>query len=279
MSRRRTFGFGLLLVAMLTVGAASGAAAYQPAPQTAMVTVVHGLRGIVADVYLDGTLVLPAFEPERTTDPLPIPAGSHVVEIRGVNDDPSSEPLVSETVDVPPAGDFSAVAHLDSAGEPTLTVYPEVASSLAPGTSRVVIRHAAAAPAIDVNLDGASVAAGLVNPGEAAAPSTPGAHQLEVRTASQPTLLAAPQQVPLDEGTATNLYLVGRASDSSLVWLAQRITGMQSAPVAVQSGTDGLAAPAGFPLPAVLLLIGVAALSATRLVVGRRAMVEVRRSR
>ena len=44
--------------------------------------VVHGLRGLVADIYLDGTLVLPTFQPERSTDPLPIPAGDHLIEIR-----------------------------------------------------------------------------------------------------------------------------------------------------------------------------------------------------
>lgn len=104
---------------------------------------------------------------------------------------------------------------------------------------------AAAAPAIDVNLDGASVVAGLENPGEAGTATAPGSHKVEIRTADAAMPLAAPQTVPLDEGVATNLYLVGSATDNSLVWLAQRVAGLQTAPVAVQTGTDGLAAPAG----------------------------------
>ena len=59
------------VVSILTVaasgGGTQGASAQTP---TAVVTVVHGLRGVVADIYIDNTLVLPAFQPERVTDPV-----------------------------------------------------------------------------------------------------------------------------------------------------------------------------------------------------------------
>ena len=69
------------MAAVLAGGAAAGAAGAQD-DQTGLVRVVHGLRGLVADIYLDGTLALPTFQPERSTDPLPIPAGDHLIEIR-----------------------------------------------------------------------------------------------------------------------------------------------------------------------------------------------------
>ena len=76
--------------------------------------------------------------------------------------------------------------------------------------------------------------------------------------------------MPTPEGAATILYLVGSAGDNSLVWLAQQRTGVETAPTAVRSGTDGLAVADSFPMVAVLLLAAVAILSATRLVVAWR---------
>ena len=58
-----------------------------PAPASAadsgdaQLTVVHGVRGLVADVRLDGELVLSGFAPERVTDPLPVPAGRHSLQV------------------------------------------------------------------------------------------------------------------------------------------------------------------------------------------------------
>ena len=63
--------------------------------------VVHGLRGLVADIYLDGTLALPTFQPERATDPLAIPAGDHLVEIRAAGAAATETPLLTQTVTVP----------------------------------------------------------------------------------------------------------------------------------------------------------------------------------
>src|SRR3954471_2267731 len=83
---------------------------------TGTVTVVHGLRGVVADVYVDGTLALPAFEPERVTDPIALPAGPHRVEIRLAGAAPTDPPAVTGDVDVTADAFQSIVAHLDSAG-------------------------------------------------------------------------------------------------------------------------------------------------------------------
>jgi hypothetical protein len=63
-----------------------------------------------------------------------------------------------------------------------------------------------------------------------------------------------PEDVPFEEGTANVLYLVGAAGDNSLVWLAQQVVGLDSAPSAVLTGSEGLAAPRSFPVVVVLLL-------------------------
>ena len=126
---------------------------------TGTVTVVHGLRGVVADVYIDGTLALPAFQPERVTDPIAVPAGPHRVEIRLAGAPATDPPAVTGDVDVVADARQSIVAHLDSAGNPAITAYIDDATPVPAGDARAVIRHTAAAPPVDVSLNDSVVAA------------------------------------------------------------------------------------------------------------------------
>src|SRR5882762_9726720 len=54
------------------------------ASETGTVTLVHGVRGLTADIYLDGAVALQVFQPERTAGPLTLRAGSHAVDVRAV---------------------------------------------------------------------------------------------------------------------------------------------------------------------------------------------------
>ncbi|MBA3803082.1 MAG: DUF4397 domain-containing protein [Acidimicrobiia bacterium] len=114
---------------------------------------MHGLRGLVADIYVDGQLVLPSFHPRRSTDPIAIPTGDHRVEIRTPGAAMSKKPLLSRTVSVPSGFLGSLVAHLDAAGRPTLTAFPGDLAEVPAGQSRVVVRHAADAEQVHVRLD------------------------------------------------------------------------------------------------------------------------------
>lgn len=59
------------LLALLLVASPAGA---QSSDRTT-VTLVHGFRGLLADVYLDGERILQGFAPERSTDPTELPSG------------------------------------------------------------------------------------------------------------------------------------------------------------------------------------------------------------
>jgi Domain of unknown function (DUF4397) len=260
---RRMPGVALVgLATLLTVMSVSigGVAAQEAAPAT--VTLVHGVRGLVADVYLDGTLALASFEPERVTDPLAIPAGSHVVAVRTAGAIAASDPLVEVRVDLVAGGRYSAVVHLAADGSPTATLYPDSLPQTPAGAALVVVRHAAAAPPVDVTLDGAPLAAGLQNANEAGAETVPGNHRVAAEVARGAAALP-PETVPVAEGTATVLYLVGAANENSLVWLAQNVQGLQTAPASIRTGTDGLAAPRPFPLMTVLFFTLTGLVSAT----------------
>src|SRR6516164_6885691 len=186
------------VVSILTVaasgGGTQGASAQTP---TAVVTVVHGLRGVVADIYIDNTLVLPAFQPERVTDPVAIPAGEHHVDIRVTGKPADAAPDVSADVDVQADARQSVVAHLNAAGAPTITAYLDDMSPVAAGETRAVVRHTAAAPAVDVGLNQTVVASGLTEPGSTTAVVPPATYEVSVWQAGTQSPLAAPQPATL----------------------------------------------------------------------------------
>lgn len=231
------------------------------AAATGQVVVVHGLRGVVADVSVDGKVILKAFQPERTTDPLTLPAGSHSVDVRVTGSAPNSKPVLHTVFDLTAGAHLSAVVHLDADGKPALTLFHDDYSALTAGESRLVLRDAAAAPAFDVSLDQVPVARNLTTSEQLA--KDVAARKYRIAASAGTQVLVAPREVPLDEGTANFLYLIGSAKDHSLGWVAQRAVGLASAPKAVKTGNSGLLHTRNaFPVAAVSMLAMLALLMA-----------------
>jgi hypothetical protein len=255
------------MVATLTAaGAVSATGARAQEPAAATVVVVHGVRGLVADVYVDDVLVLSTFEPERVTDPVPMAPGQHRVDIRTSGAAASSTPVVAGTFDLQAGTRYSLVAHLGEAGESVLSAFVDDLSTVPAGQSRAVVRHAAAAPPIDVTLNEMPVAADLPN-GDSAAEVLPAAtYQVTVRATGAADALAPPQEVPLEEGTATSMYLIGSAEDRSLGWVAAKATGLQTPPAGVQTGDGSLferdAGSSWWPSPSLAVVGAAGAVSA-----------------
>ncbi|HWM22359.1 MAG TPA: DUF4397 domain-containing protein [Ilumatobacteraceae bacterium] len=207
---------------------------------------MHGLRGLVADIYLDGTLVLPTFQPERSTDPLAIPAGDHVIEIRTAGAASTESPLLAQTVTVPSGFRGSMVAHLGPTGAPQLSVFADDVTAVPAGTSRLVVRHAAAAQGVTVLLNAQPVLRDVAPTTERAEVVTAGPYEIEVTPLAGGAPLAAPQNVEYPDGTANFMYLIGSESAGTLGWAAVQVTDLQTAPERIQTG-DGsteLATPA-----------------------------------
>ena len=258
---------------------ASATPASAQAP-TGTVTIVHAFRGLVADVYLDGKLALQGFEPERTTAPLQIPAGDHAVAVREAKADPNSAPAVAGTLKVTAGANISAVVHMAQDGKPTMTQFDNDVNRVAPGTARLIVRHTAAAPAVNVIVDGTPLAANLVNPNQSPARDLPAAaHQVTVDAAGGGTAVVPPDSITLADGTAQILYLIGSTSDNSVGWLTQTVQGLTSAPAGVPTGTDGLAQPARFPITVFMVLLALAVMTAPALRLRRRGHVAERANR
>ena len=117
---------------------------------------MHGVPGLTVDVYVDGALALDDFVPETVAGPLDLPAGSHAVAITAADATDDSNPVLSATADLAGGNSYSLVAHLSADGNPTLTPYSNDISTIPAGQARLVVRHDAAAPAVDVRAGGSS---------------------------------------------------------------------------------------------------------------------------
>jgi hypothetical protein len=256
-------------VSLLGVLVASPADA-QP---TGGVRVVHGLLGVVADVYLDEALVIQAFRPQHSTDLIAVTEGTHRIDARPVGSPASSPPLLSGNFDVAEDEQISAMLHLSVAGEPMFSNFVDDTSPVPAGQTRVTVRHTAAAPAIDVLLDAEPVARALPSLSQVASQLAAGTYEISVTQAGTPQVLAPPADVPLREGTANEMYLVGNQADGSLVWIAVQVSGLQTAPAQVSTGNSGLVAPgsSGPGRDVLALVIGACAVGALALVGRRRA--------
>ncbi|GAA2529026.1 DUF4397 domain-containing protein [Winogradskya humida] len=244
---RRTATVGL---AALFAFGASGAFASLPAQAKAgsKVSVVHGIPGQPVDVYVNGKKTIPDFEPGKVAGPLTLPAGEYDIALTKPGDAIADALLTVDNAEVPGDANISLVAHLNEAGKPVLTPFVNDTAKLAAGKARLIVRHTAAAPAVDVRAGGKPVFEDLTNPKEAKADIAAGTVSADVVLAGTQTRVLGPADLDLKEGTATIVYAVGSAEDKSLDLVTQTIDGLHSAPGGVPGGNGGRA-DHSVPLP------------------------------
>jgi hypothetical protein len=253
----------------------AGPAAAQP--DTTTVTLVHGFRGLLADVYLDGDRILEGFKPARSTDPTELPAGEHKVEVREADAAADSTPVVEGDLDLPAGANLSAVVHPDADGNPTISVFDNDFSAPEGDKARVVVRHTAVAPAINVTIGDATVADALEPGEESDGTVDPGADEVTAAAAGSSEQLLPPARIMADANVVVALYLIGSDDDDSLGWLSQRLdTNQGTTPLGVPTGNSGLVATN--PIPWWAWAAGALALL-TALRIGRLAHAEVRAGR
>lgn len=229
-------------MSLLTFG---GVAVMAAAPAYALadskVTVVHGIPGQPVDVYVNGENIIPNFQPGKVAGPLSLPAGSYDIALTKPGDPVGDALLTVEDAEVPGDANVSLVAHLDEGGKPVLTPFANDTSKLAVGEARLIVRHTAAAPAVDIRAGGKPVFEGVTNGKEGKADLAAGSVSADVVLAGTDTRVLGPADLNLAEGTATIVYAVGSADDKTLDIVSQSIEGLHSAPGGVPSGDGGRA--------------------------------------
>ncbi len=231
---------GLMAAGTLLLGGGTASAA---AADMASVTVVHGIPNTPVNVFVNGKSTLADFKPLTVAGPLELPAGTYDVKVYPAADTAGTgTPVIQASATVTAGENVSLVAHLSADGKPTITPYVNDTSSIAAGSGRLIVRHDAAAPAVDVRANEKVAFSGLVNPKEVSADLPAGTISADVVLAGTSTVVIGPADVTVKEGTDTIVYAVGSAADKTLGVVVQSISGMDSAPGGVPAGSGGQSA-------------------------------------
>ncbi|MDX1415496.1 MAG: DUF4397 domain-containing protein, partial [Candidatus Promineifilaceae bacterium] len=228
----------------------TGAVLAENSNDTGHVTVVHGVPGLTVDVYVNGNLTLPNFEPGTVTDPIELPVGDYEIVIVAAGGDPA-DPVLSGSADVTSGLNASIVAHLTEAGAPMLSVFANDVSPILDDTSRLAVRHVAAAPAVDVALyddddldadDLVGKIENLVNPNEQQVEVPEDDYYAIISPAGTATPVFGPAELELEDETSYIVYAVGSLADDSFTLLVQTIEleEIEDGEVTVVHGIPGL---------------------------------------
>nr|WP_297430183.1 DUF4397 domain-containing protein [uncultured Actinotalea sp.] len=209
----------------------------------AQLSVLHGIPDLVVDVYVNGDLTLDDFEPGDLAGPLALPAGTYSVAITAADAADDSSPVLGP-IDLPlEAGmNYTAAAHLQADGTPTAALFTNDISNTAAGEGRLTVRHAAAAPEVDILAGGSPVLTAVANGEEGILNLPAGTVSAAVAATGTTDPVIGPADVNVQEGVNTIVYAWGSLEDGNLALAIQTIEGLHSAPSGVPGGELGLAA-------------------------------------
>ena len=265
------------------VGLLAGAVPVDPASAQsgARIHLIHGIPDTPVDVFANGEVVIEGFEFGDTED-LSALAGQTLAGLQVRPAGTEDVAIDGGDLALPAEGNVTAIAHLDAEGTPTLTVFNNDTSAVAAGQGRLVVRHTAAAPAVDVRANGEVALPNLSNPNEASADLPAGTISADVvpTGASEPVVIG-PADLPITEGSSLIVYAVGSLDGGTLQTLTETIDGLGSGPDAVQTGNSPVSDDSGngLAMPLVASLAGAALLAAggTSVIRSRRAAETARR--
>jgi hypothetical protein len=231
-----------VLAGIAAIAAIVVAPATANAQDDTQITLLHGIPGVTVDIAVDGSVLLPGFEPGATQDLTPF-AGQTLknLEARVAGTDTVAIGPLAEFA-VPASGNWTVIAHLDADGNPTITAFENNTDMTADGEGRLTVRHTAAAPAVDLVVGEARPIEGAAN-GASAELALPAGEiaGAQLAPAGGDPLVDVPT-VTLKAGTNLIVYAVGSLTDDTFTFLTQEIeVGMEAA--AGGSTGDGTPAP------------------------------------
>ncbi len=211
-----------MLIAVLTVapGAPAGATDADEAVSSSL-TFIHGVPGQRFDVYVGKELVAANAEFSSLHPGIALSQGRHKVAIREPGARAKSRPIAKLRVKVTNSAPQTVVAHLDNNGE--IDLYKRrVNTKWVNGEARLIVRHLAHAPAIQLRYDGGlkhrSVASGQTR--KSVVPALPFELGVYAQTSEELQPILDPVMVSLAANTVTVVYVIGSNDDGTLTTLS-----------------------------------------------------------
>ncbi len=230
--------FRALLGALLALAIVAAVPSSASAQADARIHLIHGIPDTDVDVAAGGENVFTNFSFSDTQD-LSSLAGATLEDLQVKLAGTDTVALDAGDVTLPSSGNTTILAHLDEDGTPTLSVFDNDDSNVAAGQGRLIVRHTAAAPRVDIKANGNVAFANVPNGAQGAVDLAAGTISAEVVPAGADTpVVIGPADLPIVEGEALIVYAVGSLADDSLTVLTETITGLHSTPTRVNTGNS-----------------------------------------
>jgi hypothetical protein len=203
--RKRFLGLAVaasLAISMLGMGTASAA--------DATLNVVHGIPGVDVNVCVNDGEAISDFSFGDVVTGVPLADGTYAFKIVAAADDCTAAGiLVAAGVDLAGGKNYTAVAYLEEDGTPTLGLFKNGTKPVAKGSARLLVRHTAAAPAVDVWANGAPLVTDFEN-GETAKAIVPkGVYAAWVSLPGDYQPVIGPAVLNLSKGFTYEVYAIG----------------------------------------------------------------------
>lgn len=248
-----------MMVAVLAVPAG--------AQEEARIHLIHGIPDTPVDVVAGGEVVFGDFQFGDTQD-LSALAGETLAGLQVVLAGTDTVAIDAGDTALPASGNYTIIAHLDATGTPTLAVFENDTSAIDAGEGRLTVRHTAAAPAVDVLANGSVAFSNLSNPNGVSADLAAGTITAEVvPTGATEPVVIGPVDLAIEEGSSLIVYAVGSLEAGSITALTESISGLGSAPTAINTGNSPVESSVPVWAAGLGALLGVAAISARRSIV------------
>lgn len=209
---RRFLASAVLATLLAFGGVLAGAGAANAATGVARVTLVHGIKGLVADVALDHKVVLSGFKFQHVTGVLEIPAGKHRIQIFKAGT--KTNPQLDVPVTLKAGQDLTAVAALGPGDKPKAFIFDNHLPGAFSGPRAAVLRNAAAAGPVTLHVGGKAetrVADGKQGTYRVSA----GSHRLRVTDTSGKTV-GSSFHAAVPAGRMLSVFVVGGSDAGNL---------------------------------------------------------------
>lgn len=269
MSKRLIRSIAAATVGLLAVAGFAPSTQAQTAPR---IHLLHGIPATDVDVEVAGANVFSGFKYGETKD-LSSFAGKTLAGLKVKLAGKADVAINAGDTPLPASGNYTVVAHLDGAGKPALAVFQNDTSVIAAGKGRLVVRHAAAAPAVDVKANGTTAFANVVNGKEGKADLAAGTISATVTPAGAAApVVIGPANLTIAAGESLIVYAVGSLEGKTLGVLTEKLTGLGAAPSRVNTGNSPIDDENGMSTALLVLLLGVGVLGTSTLVLARRSL-------
>jgi hypothetical protein len=192
-------------------GAASAAGTGSVMAHKTTVWVVHGVPGVKVDVCVNGAEVRSNFAYGQKFSAM-LPAGTYHVVLRAAKAGTcTGAAVLRATASVKVGRSYTAVAGLTAAGAPKLFWFGSNLAATRTGNARLLVRHTAGAPAVDVWVNGLPFLHNLANGGQKALQVPAGTYLVAVSPHASRSVVIGPAKLTLAKGFVYQVYATGTA--------------------------------------------------------------------